>query len=84
MLISSIRGKLVKFTIYHCQVTGDTFQVNLILLMIFTREMKIEAIHPTTFLWQPDECWPNQHIDDVPQNDTELLAEKSITSVQTS
>ena len=56
-----------------------------------TREMKIEAFHPTcrwwmgpSFLWQPDECWPYQHIDDVPQNDTELLAEKYVMIISPS
>ena len=56
-----------------------------------TREMKIEAFHPTcrwwmapSFLWQPDECWPNQHVDDVTHNDTELLAEKYVMIISPS
>ena len=56
-----------------------------------SRGMKIKAFLPTcrwwkgqSFLWQPNECWPNKHVDDVPNNDTELLTEKCVMIISPS
>jgi hypothetical protein len=56
-----------------------------------SRGMKIKAFQPTcrwwcgpSFLWQADECWPTQHVGDVPGNDTELQTEKHVMIISPS
>jgi hypothetical protein len=56
-----------------------------------SRGMKIKAFQPTcrwwcgpSFLWQADECWPTQHVGDVPGNDTELQTEKHVMIISLS
>jgi hypothetical protein len=56
-----------------------------------SRGMKIKAFQPTcrwwcgpSFLWQADECWPTQHVGDVPDNDTELQTEKHVMIISPS
>ena len=56
-----------------------------------SRGMKIKAFQPTcrwwtgpSFLWQADECWPTEHVGDVPDNDTELQTEKHVMTISPS
>jgi hypothetical protein len=50
-----------------------------------SRGMKILAFQPScrwwtgpSFLWQPEECWPIQHVGDVPDTDIEQISEKYV------